>query len=54
VAPLSKKTKIRRTQIENLDYNIDMSNWCNMISYTIWNNEEVLNGDMWQHLRTIK
>jgi len=41
------------SKIEQLDYNIDISTWCNMISYTIWNNEEVANGDMWQHLRTI-
>lgn len=39
------------SQIENLDYNIDISTWCSKIAYTIWNNEEIANGTMWEHLK---
>lgn len=39
------------SQIENLDYNIDISNWCNRLAYTVWNEDEIANGDMWEHLR---
>lgn len=39
------------SQIENLDYNIQINTWCNKIAYTIWNNEEIANGTMWEHLR---
>lgn len=42
------------SQIENLDYNKDISTWCNKLSYTIWNDSEIANGTMWEHLRTIK
>jgi hypothetical protein len=42
------------SQIENLDYDIDISTWCNKIAYTIWSPEEISNGDMWNHLRTIE
>jgi hypothetical protein len=42
------------SQIENLDYSIEISTWCNKIAYTIWNSKEILNGDMWEHLRIIK
>lgn len=42
------------SQIENLDYSIDISTWCNKIAYTIWNSKEIANGDMWEHLRITK
>lgn len=41
------------TQIENLNYFIDISTWCNRIAYTVWNNDEITNGSMWRHLREI-
>ena len=42
------------SQIENLDYSVDISTWCNKIAYTIWNSEEIANGTMWEHLRITK
>lgn len=42
------------SQIENLDYNIQINTWCSKIAYTIWNSEEIADGTMWEHLRTIK
>jgi hypothetical protein len=39
--------------IEHLDYNIDISDWCNKLAYTVWNEDEILNGEMWNHLREI-
>lgn len=39
------------SQIENLNYNIDISTWCNKIAYTIWDEEETSNGTMWEHLK---
>lgn len=41
------------SKIESLDYNIDISTWCNRIAYTVWNEEEIANGSMWGHLREI-
>jgi len=41
------------SKIETLDYDIDISNWCNKIAYTIWNNEEISKGKMWSHLRNV-
>jgi len=38
------------SKIESLDYNIDISTWCNKIAYTVWNNEEIADGTMWEHL----
>lgn len=41
------------SKIESLDYNIDISTWCNKIAYTIWSNEEVADGAMWSHLKEV-
>lgn len=40
--------------IENLNYNLDISTWCNRIAYTVWNNEEVASGEMWEHFKNIE
>jgi hypothetical protein len=41
------------SKIESLDYNIDISTWCNKIAYTIWNDTEVKSGNMWNHLKEV-
>jgi len=41
------------SQIENLDYNIDISTWCNKVAYTMWNDNEVANGETWAHLKPV-
>jgi len=41
------------SQIENLDYNKKISNWCNSIAYTIWNDDEIKRGLMWKHLKQV-
>jgi hypothetical protein len=41
------------SQIENLNYNIDITNWCNKISYTVWSTEEVARGETWSHLKPV-
>lgn len=40
-------------QIENLNYDIDISNWCNKVAYTIWADQEVENGETWAHLKPV-
>lgn len=39
------------SQIENLNYDIDLQDWKNKIAYTIWNKEEVSTGECWGHLK---
>lgn len=41
------------SQIENLNYNINISNWCNRIAYTMWTDSEVANGETWAHLKPV-
>lgn len=41
------------TDIENIKYDIDITEWCNKIAYTVWNEEELADGTMWSHLRNI-
>jgi hypothetical protein len=41
------------SQIENLNYNIDLQEWKNKIAYTIWNKSEVQSGVCWNHLRQV-
>lgn len=41
------------SQIENLNYNIDLQEWKNKIAYTIWNKEEVTKGECWAHLKPV-
>lgn len=41
------------SQIENLRYDIDITDWCNKIAYTSWNEEEVKDGIVWNHLRPV-
>jgi capsule polysaccharide modification protein KpsS len=37
--------------IERLNYNIDITNWCNKIVYSVWNPTEVASGEMWTHFK---
>lgn len=39
--------------IENLNYNIDITQWCNDIAYCQWTGAEVKSGEMWSHLKPI-
>jgi len=41
------------SQIENLNYNIDRTQWCNDIAYTQWNSKELASGEAWAHLKPI-
>jgi hypothetical protein len=41
------------SKIESLDYNIDISTWCNEIAYTIWNPAEIKSGETWNHLKEV-
>lgn len=41
------------SQIENLNYNIDLQNWKNKIAYTFWNKHEVKSGETWAHLKPV-
>lgn len=41
------------SQIENLNYNIDRTQWCNEVAYTQWTGEEESNGDAWAHLKPL-
>jgi hypothetical protein len=39
------------SQIENLRYDIDLTEWKNKIAYTMWNKEDVSSGECWAHLK---
>lgn len=41
------------SQIENLNYEIDLQGWKNKIAYTMWNRKEVSKGETWAHLRSV-
>ena len=41
------------SQIEALNYNIDLQDWQNKIAYTMWNREEVKGGETWAHLKPV-
>ena len=40
-------------QIENLSYDIDLTEWQNKIAYTMWNKEDVQSGECWAHLKPV-
>lgn len=39
--------------IENLNYNIDITQWCYDVAYTQWNRLENKTGESWSHLRPL-
>lgn len=39
--------------IENLDYNIDITQWCYDIAYTQWSRKEHTQGESWAHLKPL-
>lgn len=39
--------------IENLNYEIDRTQWCNDIAYTQWTQKEHARGESWEHLKPI-
>lgn len=39
------------SEINNLRYDIDLTEWQNRIAYTMWNKEEVSSGECWAHLK---
>lgn len=41
------------SMIENLNYNIDITTWCNKVAYTMWNANEVKRGETWAHLKPV-
>ena len=41
------------SQIENLKYDIDTTQWCNDIAYTQWNFDEQRRGESWAHLKPL-
>lgn len=41
------------SQIENLNYDIDLQEWKNKIAYTMWNKKEVIAGEAWAHLKPV-
>ena len=41
------------SQIENLKYDINLQDWKNKIAYTMWNKQEVKNGECWAHLKLV-
>jgi hypothetical protein len=41
------------SQIEKINYDIDLQNWKNKIAYSMWNKQDVQSGDCWQHLKGV-
>lgn len=39
--------------IENINYDIDITQWQNEIAYTMWNKEDVKTGKCWEHLKPV-
>lgn len=48
--PISHK---KLSRIENINYNIDLTDWQNKIAYTIWNKDDVKTGECWAHLKPV-
>ena len=41
------------SDIEKLNYNININNWCSQVAYTMWNTNEIKTGETWSHLKPI-
>ena len=41
------------SQIENLNYDIDLQQWKNKIAYSMWNKQDVQSGECWAHLKPV-
>jgi hypothetical protein len=41
------------SNIENINYDIDITEWQNKIAYTMWNKEDVRTGETWAHLKPV-
>lgn len=41
------------SQIEKLNYDIDLQEWKNKIAYSMWNKEDVMSGECWSHLKKV-
>ena len=41
------------SKIENLNYNVDITQWCNDIAYTQWTSKEHGRGESWSHLKPV-
>jgi hypothetical protein len=41
------------SQIENLNYDIDRTQWSYDIMYTQWDNNELASGEAWEHLKPL-
>jgi len=39
--------------IENLKYDIDLQDWKNKIAYAMWNKQDVISGECWNHLKGV-
>lgn len=48
VWPIAHK---KLNKIENINYDVNIAQWCNDIAYTQWHREEIRRGEAWQHLR---
>lgn len=48
VWPIAHK---KLSKIENINYDVDITQWCNDIAYTQWTPAEMQDGTAWQHLR---
>lgn len=41
------------SQLENINYNIDRTQWCNDVAYTHWSAKENRKGESWAHLKPV-
>lgn len=41
------------SNIESINYDIDITEWQNKIAYTMWNKEDVCTGKTWAHLKPV-
>lgn len=39
--------------IESINYEVDVTQWCNDIAYTQWHTDEMQSGEAWAHLRPL-
>lgn len=52
-SPIYQISQTDLSQINSLNYNIDITRWCNEIAFTLWESEEIKKGETWGHLKPV-
>jgi hypothetical protein len=52
-SPIAPVAHTDLSEIENLNYAVDLQEWKNKVAYQVWHKEEVKRGDCWEHLKPV-